>query len=32
VTPEQRRVVTYLTCLATLAFVLAIGIHGSHHK
>ncbi len=30
-TPEQRRVVTYLTCLAALAFVLAVGISGSHH-
>lgn len=31
VKPDQRRVVTYLTCLAALAFVLAVGISGSHH-
>ncbi len=30
-TPEQRRVVTYLTCLAALVFVLAIGVSGSRH-
>ncbi len=29
--PDQRRAVTYLTCLAALSFVLAVGISGSHH-
>ncbi len=30
-TPVQHRIVTYVTCLAAFAFVLAIGISGSHH-
>lgn len=27
-TRDQRRTVTYLTCLAALAFILAVGIAG----
>ncbi len=30
-TPRQRRIVTYLTCLAALALVLTIGIIGGGH-
>lgn len=30
-TPQHRRIVTYLTCLAALALVLTIGVIGSGH-